>query len=174
MDEKLFKILKEMKKIGPETGYSARSKNFILSSTRGADVKPEVVLRPKLGDVLRGLSFYKPALAAGIAAFLIIMTAGVYYVNNTLNQNDLVVRASEVNASIQVRLNEIKYLLESKSDIDPASISSIQLMLERAADNLKEVSASSSESGSLAKSLEKIKTAEEILCQIDILLKDQN
>ncbi len=174
MEEKLIKILKEMRSIRPEADYSARSKNFILNSIKDVDAKPEIILKSGLGDVLRSLSFYKPALAVGTATLLIIMTAGVFYVNNSVNKNDLVVRASEVNASIQVRLNEIKYLLESKSDIDSASIATIQSMLEKAADNLKEVSASSSANKSLAESLKKIKTTEEILCQIDTLLKEQN
>ncbi len=176
MEEKFIKILKEMKNIRPDADYSKRSKIFILSSEKRTDITSEVtILKPKrLGDVLSVFSFYKPALVTGITIFLIIMAAGIYYVNNTLNQNNLVVKASEVNASIQVRLNEIKYLLENKSDLDSTSILTVQTMLEKAANNLREVSASSSENNNLSESLDKIKAAEEILYRIDILLKEQN
>lgn len=173
MDEKFIKILKEMKNIRPDTDYSKQSKIFILNSERGVDIASEVkFLKPKrFGDVLSVFSFYKPALVTGIAIFLITMAAGIYYVNNTLSQKNLVVKASEVNASIQVRLNEIKYLLENKSDLGSTSILTIQIMLEKAANNLREVSASGSESNNLSESLDKIKAAEEVLYQIDMLLK---
>ncbi len=176
MDEKFIKILKEMKNIRPDADYSKRSKIFILSSEKRADITSEVtILKPKrFGDVLSVFSFYKPALVTGIVIFLIIMVASIYYINNTLNQNNLVAKAGEVNASIQVRLNEIKYLLENKSDLDSTNILTIQAMLEKAANNLKEVSASSSESNNLSESLDKIKAAEEILYRIDMLLKEQN
>jgi len=111
------------------------------------------------------------AFATGIALVLILIAGSVYYINNQLNQNNLVVKASEMNASIQVKLNEIKYLLETSPQIDFSQISTIQALLEKAANELKEVSALGDKD--LNESLKKIDSTREILYQIDEILQNK-
>ena len=166
MDNNLFKILKELKEIQPDADYSHKSKTLLLSGI-GANKK-----RLSLADVFS--SFYSNKLALGIASsviLLLIISGGIYYVKNQLNQNDLVVKASETNASIQVKLNEIQYLLQSHASIDANQILAIQAMLQNSADDLK--AALSSKPEELDKSVQKLKAAEEMLYQIDELTKNK-
>ena len=175
MNQDLFKILKELKQIQPDPDYSRQSRLLILNSKKEVDVliKSPVPKSGWFSDVLNNFYSVKLAFVAGITLVLILITGSVYYINNQLNQNNLVVKASEMNASIQVKLNEIRYLLENKS-INPLNILAIQTLLEKAAKELKEVSVLDSEGKDLSESLEKIKSAQEIFYQIDILLKAQD
>jgi membrane protein insertase Oxa1/YidC/SpoIIIJ len=175
MNQDLFKTLKELKQIQPDSDYSRQSRLLILNSKNEVDVliKNPVSRSGWFSDILNNFYSVKLAFATGMALVLILIAGSVYYINNQLNQNNLVVKASEMNASIQVKLNEIKYLLENK----PASLSNaitIQTLLEKATKELKEVSTLDLEGRDMAESLEKIKSAQEIFYQIDILLKAQN
>jgi hypothetical protein len=172
MNQDLFKILKELKQIQSDPDYSRQSRLLILNSKKEVDVliKSPVPKSGWFSDVLNNFYSVKLAFVAGITLVLILITGSVYYINNQLNQNNLVVKASEMNASIQVKLNEIRYLLENKS-INPLNILAIQTLLEKATKELKEVSVLDSEGKDLSESLEKIKSAQEIFYQIDTLLK---
>jgi hypothetical protein len=175
MNQDLFKILKELKQIQSDPDYSRQSRLLILNSKKEVDVliKSPVPKSGWFSDVLNNFYSVKLAFVAGITLVLILITGSVYYINNQLNQNNLVVKASEMNASIQVKLNEIRYLLENKS-INPLNILAIQTLLEKATKELKEVSVLDSEGKDLSESLEKIKSAQEIFYQIDTLLKAQD
>lgn len=177
MEKDLFKILKELKNIQPDSDYSRQSRFLILAQTRN-DAEKDAELRGKtvgqkawLADILRVFYPAKLALAVGIIILMLIVSGTVYYINNQLNQNDLVVKASEMNASIHVKLNEIKYLLENNPQSDTESILAIQVLLEKAANELKEVSALGNKD--LNESLKKIKSSQEALEQIDALLKNK-
>lgn len=173
MNQDLFKILKELKQIQPDPDYLRQSRLLILNSKR-----PDGLVRgPELRqgwvtDILNSFYSARLAFAAGMAVILILAAGSIYYINNQLNQNNLVVKASEMNASIQVKLNEIRYLLENKS-INPLNILAIQTLLEKATKELKEVSVLDSEGKDLSESLEKIKSAQEIFYQIDEILKNK-
>jgi len=174
MDDKLIKILKELKNIQPDPNYSKRSRLLIMQSAR-IKATHEVDLRERKfqpTEILRFLSPAKLMMIVGVIILTLVVSGGIYYVNhNQTNQEDLIVKASEMNAAIQIKLNEIKYLLESEnqSQIDQNKISAIQELLGKAANELKDVSAS--EGKNLDESLRKIKASQEILEQIDALLK---
>ena len=161
MNNNLFKILQELKKIQPDADYSHKSKTLLLSEI-GADKK-----RLTLADIFS--SFYSNKLVLGAVSsvvLLLIISSGIYYVKSSLNQSDLVVKASETNASIQVKLNEIQYLLQNNaSSIDANQILAIQAMLQNSADNLQ--AALSSKPEEFDKSLQKLKEAEEMLYKVD-------
>lgn len=168
MEKDLFKILKELKQIQPDSDYSKQSRLLILNSNRtDVLVKSPELRRNWFADIL---VFNSARLVLALGIFVIFIIGTVYYINNRLNQNNLVVKASEINDSIQVKLNEIRYLLENKP-ITSKNISTIQVLLEKATNELKAVSTLD---GNLDKSLEKIKSAQEIFSQIDALLKTQN
>jgi len=171
MDDKLIKILKELKNIQPDPDYSKRSRLLILQSARTKENQDADLGRQKVwpAEILRILYPAKLAFVVGIAILILAISGGVYYINNQLNQKDLVVKASEMNASIQIKLNEIKYLLENQPQVDPAKISTIQGLLQKASNELKEVSALGDKD--LDESLRKIKSSQEILEQVDALLK---
>jgi hypothetical protein len=168
MEKDLFKILKELKQIQPDSDYSRQSRLLILNSNRPEIlVKSPELRRNRFADVL---AFNPARLALALGVFVIFIIGTVYYVNSQLNQNNLVVKAGEMNDSIQIKLNEIKYLLENKP-VTSENISTVQVMLGKAIDELKEAS---NFDGDLDNSLEKIKSAQEIFSQIDTLLKIQN
>jgi hypothetical protein len=168
MSQDLFKILKELKNIQPDPDYSKQSRLLILQNVPARQAGTYMEKRGGLADILRFLYPAKLALAVGIIILILVISGGVYYINNQSNQRNLVVRASEMNASIQVKLNEIKYVLENKPQLDVENILIIQELLEKAANELKEVSALGNKD--LNESLRKIKSSQEALEQIDALL----
>ncbi len=162
MNNDLFKILKELKEIKPSADYSKKSKKLLL-----LEIKAGKRYGFKFGDILT--SFYsRKFILSTVSAIvlLLIISGGIYYIKNQANESDLIVKASEVNASIQVKLNEIQYLIKNpNNNFDAGKIIVIQSLLQRAADDLR--AAVSSNSQDLNQSLEKIKAVQEILNQID-------
>ena len=163
MDKELFKILKELKGVEPDYDYARRSRLLIVGE--------EKELGPKVGffEVLRSFSSNRMALAAKITALMIIfILAGVYYVHQS-NQN-LVVQANELNATIQLKLNEITSYLNGQTAVNPLRISEVNLLLQKATADLNEANAGLKD-GKLEESLIKIKSAQEEFSQIESIIK---
>ncbi len=168
MGKNLTTILKELKNIAPDAGYSARSRNMLLAEINMS--KRTVPKRFSLADVFVAAYSRRPVYAIAVTAFalfLIVSSSAIYTVDK-INRQEFVVKAGEVNNSIQVKLDEIKYLLESK-DIDYNKGVVIQTMLLGAMEDLKQAS----EEKDTDKSLEKIKSAQETLYRIDALLQNK-
>lgn len=168
MEEKLLKNLKELKKIQPDPDYSKRSRLFVLSQARINEEKPAF---GGVFNILRNFYSIKLATAVAVLIFIFMVSGGVYYYVRQSNRNELVVQAGEMNASIKVKLDEIKYTLEHGYFIDPAKVVDIQFLLEKATNDLKEASALSADEENIEESLQKIKSAQESLLQIDALIK---
>lgn len=161
MDKELLKILKELKHIQPDPIYSSRSRSLILAT------KPEAESANKHWQ---WFSVPKFTIATVIAIVFFLITCGGVYYFNKLSQDNLVVKAGELNTSIQIKLNELKYLLEN-DQINSKDASTIQALLEQAANDLKQASELSLEEKNLEELLQKLKSAQEALIQIDSLLK---
>ncbi|MBN2198161.1 hypothetical protein JW698_03185 [Candidatus Wolfebacteria bacterium] len=176
MEKDLLKNLKELKKIKPDSDYSKQSRFLILqSSPEFSKIEKRRLLSGQFfGNFSKNLvlSPIRMTISVAIIVLMFAVSIGAYYANNQFNQNNFVVKASEMNNSIQVKLNEIKYLLENKPYPDVERALMIQNFLEEAANKLKEIP-SLSENKNLDESLEKIELAQEILSQIDLLLKNQ-
>jgi hypothetical protein len=159
MDKELLKILEKLRKIQPDPDYSRKSRLLILTSERQSI---------KSVKLLPSFRFVNLATLTSLVIVLILITfGGVYYLSQS-NQQDLIVRANEVNASIQIKLDEIKYLLESQSaSLNLLDIQNTQTLLEKATNELKEASSLTLEGKKLEEVLQKIKNAQEILSQID-------
>ncbi|MFH1346692.1 MAG: hypothetical protein ABIH10_00385, partial [Spirochaetota bacterium] len=99
---------------------------------------------------------------------ILIVSSSVFYTTNEINKHKFVVKAGEVNNSIQIKLDEIKYLLGNK-EIDYNKGVVIQAMLMQATKELEQAS----KENNINKSLEKIKSAQETLYKIDALLQDK-
>jgi hypothetical protein len=163
MDKELFTILKELKNINPGSDYSKKSRFLLLSQQK-----------PQINSVVPGparfINLLRFSAVLGILIALAI-SGGVYY-NGKSNKDELIVRAGELNGSIQVKLNEIKYLLESNNRrLNNEEITVIQVMLDKTANKLKEAGDLNQNNEDLEKSLEKIKAAKDALLQIDAMLK---
>ncbi|TRZ64344.1 MAG: hypothetical protein D4Q79_01735 [Spirochaetia bacterium] len=168
MNKDLVKILSELKSIAPDADYSAKLRNLLLAEINtDKRTAPE---RFSLADVLVAVYSRRPiyVIAATAFALILIVSSSAFYTVNEINKHDFVVKAGEVNNSIQVKLDEIKYLLGSK-EIDYNKSVIIQTMLLGATEDLKKAS----EEKDTNKSLEKIKSAQETLYKIDVLLQNK-
>lgn len=164
MTEKLLKNLKELRNIRPDAGYSRHSRALILHS----QTEKNESWITEAANLFYGTKF---KMVTGLAMIIVtILLGGVYYVNR-INQNDLVVKASEINSSIQVNLYGIKYLLENQPAINPLIVPNIQKLLEEANNNLKEASEMSNDPDKMKDALEKIRSAQEIFQQINSFFK---
>lgn len=85
-------------------------------------------------------------------------------------QKGLTAEAEELNHSIQIKLSEIKYYLETQSTIDADTAATLQIQLQKITDELEEANALTSQL-KLEESLEKIKSAEQILSAINGLIR---
>lgn len=159
MNKNLLENLKELRQIQPNSDYAERSRFLILANPQTSAKQTHIY------------AAYRSAFAIGlISVFILMALGGAYYINKP-NQNDLVVRANELNGSIQVKLDEIKYFIESGQRLDAKNIRDIQILLEKTTNELKDASILSQENQNLEKSLEKIMSAKEILLQISAMLK---
>ncbi len=172
MDKNLFTILKDLQNIQPNSDYSKQSRFLILSLNK-TDIKimPHSI---RLVDILSNFQHIRMALTAIVFAVLIISSGTVYYINKSNYQNNLIAQADELNNSIQIKLNKIKYLLENKnSQLNAENISDIQILLDQTANELKNaLILSQNNDRNPEKSLEKIKSAQEILLQVNAMLED--
>ncbi len=163
MNKELLTILKELKNIGPDPDYSKKSRFLILSRQ-----KPET--NSVSPNPLRFMNLLRFSAVLGVLIALVI--SGSLYYSGKSNKDELMVRAGELNGSIQVKLNEIKYLLENNNrHLNTKEIVAVQTMLDKTANELKEAGDLNKNNEDLKKSLEKIKAAQETLLQIDAMLK---
>lgn len=165
MNKELTEILKELKEIAPDAGYSVKSRNLLMAEiNRNATFQKKVLF----GDILTNLYSRKLTfITVATMAVILVISGSAFYVKNEMANQSFIAKANEANASIKIKLEEIKYILGSES-IDYNKGVAIQLMLAEATKNLKEAA----EENDTKKSLEKIKSAQEIFSQIDILLKE--
>ena len=164
MTEKLLENLKELRNIRPDAGYSRHSRALILLSQK--EKKENWIT--EAANVFYGAKF---KMVTALAMIIVVtLLGGVYYVTR-INQNDLVVKASEINSSIQVNLYGIKYLLENQPAINPLIVPNVQKLLEEANNDLKEAAEMSKDPNKLKEALEKIKTAQELFQQINSFFK---
>ncbi len=159
MNKDLFKILKELQQIKPDPNYSRQSRLLIVGLREKLDITAKSLF----------LNFFSARfkMAIGTALTLILMISGTIYYINQLNQQKLVAKANEINSSIQIKLDEFKYILENKPQVDSTTISNVQTLLEKANNELKEASTLNN----LEEALQKIKSAQEIFLQINSALK---
>jgi len=166
MNKDLFKILKELKSIQPDDNYTKQSKMLILSS-------PQLQTTDyKLQTFWAWFNFKHSAiLATSIAIFIFIILWTVSYLPG--NKNSLVAEANEINASIQVKLDEIGYHLDSQK-IDFSMATNIQNLLKITTDELIQAQEElKNNPEKLKESVERIKKAEQDISRINSLLKGQ-
>lgn len=168
MNKDLYTILKELKNIRPDSGYSKQSLQLILSSPQiSADNNNG---RLTIADVLNWLNFKHLTMSAGaIAAFIFVILWAVSYLPG--NKNSLIAEADEINASIQVKLDEVEYHLNNQI-IDSPTADNIQNLLKETIDELiKAQNGLSSNPEKLKEIIEKIKKAEQDMSEINQLLQ---
>ena len=115
----ILKILKKCESIKPDPEYSIRSKSLILSSRQNDKEQP---LKAFMHSMTNISELFRVSAIAGVAAFLLLfLLGGVSYINKTfsplslqgLSQKSLVTEAQDINNSIEITLEQIKYLDQS-------------------------------------------------------------
>lgn len=160
MEEKLAKILKELKKIEPHPHYRERSRSLILSHNK----------EPKKTGLLGFLAHFQEmrfTLGAEIAAMILVavLATGYYAYEFNKNKNDLVVQANEINSSIQLKLNEIQYIIKTQSPKGTLNNNLITL-LNTAADDLNNAK-SDLDNNRMESAIRNIKSSESIFKVIE-------
>lgn len=171
MNKNLFKNLGVLKEIEPDAEYSKRSRFLILS------IQP--LKKPALTPVFRaplfGLALKFATVPAIVVVLIMIILLGSSYLSQLFTpilypQKGLTAEAEELNHSIQIKLSEIKYYLETQSTIDAETVATLQIQLQKITDELNEANTLTSQA-KLGESLEKIKSAEQILSDINGLIR---
>ncbi|MDI6734250.1 MAG: hypothetical protein QMD50_02010 [Patescibacteria group bacterium] len=118
MTEKNLQILKNLKSIKPDRGYAERSKMLILATPQNS--------REKVSYFNNFFELLRFSVALGLGSFLIIgLLGGISYINKNfsplglegLNQKSLSVEAEDINHSIQITMEEIKYLDQTNQKV---------------------------------------------------------
>jgi len=110
MKTDIFKTLRELKHIHPDSDYAKHSRMLILASPQQS---------PAHANALRVSTFFRISSIVGLGLIGIFMIlGGTTYINETysplalegLNHRSLIAEADEINASIEVTLETIDYL----------------------------------------------------------------
>lgn len=165
MNNELLKNLKELKKIQPDVDYSKQSRFLILSSRRQEKQIQEIGFWPSLL-----IGFKKPAFAMTVSGvFILIIFLSVSYFSQI--PKNLVAEADEMTVLIQVRLDEVKYNiqeLEDKKLADLATLNDLRGLLTEATMDLIEAARLDAQGEDLEISLQKMKSAYEILQKMSL------
>lgn len=116
-EEKIVKILQNLKSVKPDRNYSEKSRMLVLlSKEQIANSKLPPFKIKSFADILR------LSTLVGAAIFLLLfLVGGVSYINKNfsplalegLNRKSLIAEAENINSSIQITLEEIRYLDQS-------------------------------------------------------------
>ncbi|MBI5306055.1 hypothetical protein HZB04_00455 [Candidatus Wolfebacteria bacterium] len=165
MKDNLLNNLKSLKNIAPDAEYSKNSLNFILAQTKnkaenGGEFKPFGFINwAKQHRVL----IYSGA--TGILTLALVVLTVISYLPG--NKNSLVAEANDINNSIKIRLDEIKYQLDLNKQISSSTIDEVQNSLAKAIEELKAIqNLNVDDAKNLEEVLNKIKNTNDIIFQI--------
>ena len=160
----IFEILKELKNIKPDQEYAKQSRYLILSQTPQTDKKITVA------EIFDWIFIHRLATAASlISVFILLVVLSISYLPG--NKNSLVAEADEINASIQIKLNDIGYQLQNPAEINIEEIPSVQKKLEEITKLMEEAQTlNENKDKKIEEYLEKIKAAQTLLTEIEWLL----
>ncbi len=161
MEDKLIQQLKTLRGIYPDRDFSAKSRGAVLSERRKfRETKSE----------LHGLAlFAKRQLIlslAGSAVLIAGLVFGISYFGQIFTRSNAVARANQINDSIQVKLDEIRYFIENETPIDVQTAIRLNVLLSEAKKNLEQA-ASSLKEQEVNEFLTKIRSSQEILMKMN-------
>ena len=166
-DKDLINNLKELRAIEPDAEYSNRSRFLILSLKKDFLKKEKITFYGRLFN-----NFYLTRLAPSFGIIVTIIAVGyMAFYHLPTQQRRLVAEANEMNAEIQIKLNDIQYYLDNNSEINLSDIATIINLLQKSAEELDEAKNISSDKENIESAIIKIKNAQETLQEINELLK---
>ena len=160
----IFEILKELKNIKPNQEYAKQSRYLILSQTPQTDKKITVA------EIFDWIFIHRLATAASlISVFILLVILSISYLPG--NKNSLVAEADEINASIQIKLNDIGYQLQNPTEINIEEIPNVQKKLEEITKLMEEAQTlNENKDKKIEEYLKKIKAAQTLFTEIESLL----
>ncbi|OGM91034.1 hypothetical protein A2999_02420 [Candidatus Wolfebacteria bacterium RIFCSPLOWO2_01_FULL_38_11] len=176
MNENLLKNLKELNKIQPDQKYAERSRNLILSSRvdlASKKTEEQEYAGNKYRNILTGFWHVPKFITATATIAVIILIVFSIFSYLPGNETQFIAEANEVNASIQIKLDEVEYYLNNKTIITSSTIENLNSLLGEAAKELSDAKELSNDPEKIGESLEKIKAAQETLLQTNSLLQEQ-
>src|SRR3989344_8972651 len=169
----IFEILKELKNIKPNQEYAKQSRYLILSQTPQIDVDFAQTYANKkitVAEIFDWISIHRLATAASlIGVFILLVVLSVSYLPG--NKNSLVAEADEINASIQIKLNDLGYQLQNPAEINIEEIPNVQKNLEEITKLMEEAQTlNENKDKKIEEYLKKIKAAQTLFTEIESLL----
>lgn len=160
MDDNLIKILKGLKNIEPDASYKAKSRYLILSSKESP--KKEGVFSV-FSHILADFQSMRFSLAAEVSsALLLVLFLSSYYIYTAQTHTEkLVVQANDINSSIQVQLDEIQYILNTKSTADTVDKAQLHKSISKAEEKLNAAKVNL-QNNNLESAVDNIKSAQNI------------
>lgn len=150
MKNNLFENLKTLRAIAPDEAYAKQSRHLILHAPQA--------------ELSREFAFYMKVGVAVSFAFIIML--GGLFVGRAMHERAMVAQANEVNANIQLKLNEIKYLLEDPAKTSREKIAKSADLLKQAAAELREADGYLT-SDNVGESLKSINATRTLLIEIE-------
>lgn len=167
MEKDLIKILNGLKSIEPDLDYTKKSRFLILAS------KPtSIEFEPKLkfADIFTIINGPRLiAVGAGVIILALVAFGGIS-IFSPANQRNLIVEANERNVQIQIKINDIKYIIENTPSTDTSKIIEAQSLLVESTKILENASKLTGEE-KIEESLNKLKEAQELLNKLEGLIK---
>lgn len=166
MNKDLFTILKELKNIKPDAQYSKHSRDLILLSKNGKQTKFIYT------DAFNWIKLHR--LSATIGSFGILAIFAFIIVSYLPgNKNGLVAKANEINSSIQIRLDEIQYQLNSQP-ISTSTAINAKNSLNEATKKLLNAFEISSDPNKIENVVNNVKEAENMIAELNSRLKENS
>lgn len=160
MNDQLIKILKNLKQIEPDPGYSARSRHLLLSSKESPGRKGLFTLFSHILADFQSMRF--SLVAEVLTAMLLIVFISSYSIYTAQTHREkLVVQANDINSSIQVQLDEIQYILNTKKAADMVDKAQLNQSITQAQEKLNTAKAQL-EDNNLESAVDNIKSAQDI------------
>jgi len=160
MKNNLFENLRALRAIKPDSEYAKKSRGLILSAELRLPAGGQETVR-------YDVAFWMKTGIAVSFAFLIML--GGLFVGRAMYERVMVAQANETNEKIQIRLNEIKYLLSDPARASQEKISQSMELLQNAANELQEADVYLYV-GNVGESLKGINAAQNLLVEIESII----
>lgn len=161
MKNNLIDNLKSLRFIKPDVDYSQKSLNLILAEKR---IATKEIFNPSAFEWLGAHKVLIFSGATSVLTLILIIASVISYLPG--NKNSLVAEANDINNSIQISLNEIKYQLSQP--LSSSTIININDLLLAAENELKTTQdLDINDAENLKEILDKIKNTRDALEEIN-------
>ncbi len=162
-----IKQLKTLRSVSPDPDYSAHSRNLILSE------RPTLARKQKEHSSMFMIA-KRQTTAIILSSALVVLTGffGISYLKEIFTESSSVAKANEINSSIQIKLDEIKYFIETSAPMGKHAADRTNTMLSEAKKEL-EAATDSLKKDDVKDFMVKIRASQEIIAKMKEGLNDK-